>query len=348
MPNRFFSLGITLLLLSLVSVLVSCSSQDGVSDIDESTTTSTTTATTPPTTTPFRYSYSSDPQETLDQLASIQGALDQSKISIACGIPNALIVEPTGIRYLRWSDSAWVEHFEFPSAGAIDAAYVVTTRDYTGDGLLDFLVGFRYDAPYGGILSPYGATCNWRWLTFTFPEGGDSFLIDSLNWSDETRVLSGINKSGLSPTTNLRFVFNDTTLEFVGQEDPYNDPDMSWIGDACESEKRLFPQLFEVSTISDANDPIGQAPTRIDYYDGEVALQVVSDWRDAIQDAVNALTTVGPQALNLTSKEVFYLYELSAPKLGSYYGGGWILDLDRATFAHDQLAKYCDMLPPRL
>ena len=333
-----------LLLISVTTIAVACSKQSA-----SPTTTVADAIVTTSTTTPFRFTYSTDPQKTLNQLARTQNAIDQSKISDACEISNSLLVQPAGLRFFRWTASAWVEHFDFPNPGNIDPPFVVTTRDYTGDGLLDYLVGFQESAPYGGILSPTGTTCDWKWLTFTFPEGGNSILVDNLSWSDETMVLSGLNKNGLNPTANLRFTFDNSNLELVGQDDPYNNPDMAWMGDECENEKRLLGQIFEASKNSDANTPAGEAPTRIDYYDGTYALQILKDWTFAMESAIAAFQTVGPQTLNMTSKEIYYLGEITVPRTSSYYGsGGWLMDLDQVTDAHDQLAAYCDMLPPRL
>ena len=328
-----------LLLISVMTIAVSCSKQSA-----SPTTTVADAIVTTSTTTPFRFTYSTDPQKTLNQLARTQNAIDQSKISDACEISNSLLVQPAGLRFFRWTESAWVEHFDFPNPGNIDPPFVVTTRDYTGDGLLDFLVGFRESAPYGGILSPTGTTCDWKWLTFTFPEGGNSILVDNLSWSDETMVLSGLNKNGLNPTANLRFTFDNSNLELVGQEDPYNNPDMAWMGDACENEKRLLGQIFEAIEKNSYSNTF--------YYYGadHYAGQILEDWAGAMEDAIAAFQTVGPQTLNMTSKETFYLDDLTVPRnitVASGFGR-WYLYLDRVTDAHDQLAAYCDMLPPRL
>lgn len=246
------------------------------------------------------------------------------------------------MRFFRWTQSAWVEHFDFPNPGNIDPPFVVTTRDYTGDGLLDFLVGFRGTVPYGGILSPTGTTCDWKWLTFTFPEGGNSILVDNLSWSDETMVLSGLNKNRINPTANLRFTFDNSNLELVGQEDPYNNPDMAWMGDACENEKRLLGEIFQAIEKN--------SYTFFYYGTDHYERQILEDWAGAMEDAIAAFQTVGPQTLNMTSKETFYLGELTVPRniTGASGFGRWDLILDRVTDAHDQLASYCDMLPPRL
>lgn len=308
-----------LFLISVTAIAVSCSKQSA-----SPTTTVADAIVTTSTTTPFRFTYSTDPQETLNQLATTQNAIDQSKISTACEISNALLVQPTGLRFFRWTESAWVEHFDFSNSGNTDSPFIVTTRDYTGDGLLDYLIGFRESAPYGGILSPTGTTCDWKWLTFTFPEGGNSTLVDDLSWSDETMVLSGLNKNGLNPTANLRFTFDNSNLQLVGQDDPYSNPDMAWMGDACENEQRLLPKM-------------------IDYYASNGPLQILLDWIGAIQEAITAFQTVGPQTLNMTSKEIYDLGQLhdNWRSLG-------LRELDRVTNAHDRLAAFCDMLPPRL
>ena len=324
-----------LLLISLTPIAVACSKQSA-----SPTTTVADAIVTTTTTTPFRFTYSTDPQKTLNQLARTQNAIDQSKISDACEISNSLLVQPAGLRFFRWTQSAWVEHFDFPNPGNTNPPFVVTTRDYTGDGLLDYLVGFQESAPYGGILSPTGTTCDWKWLTFTFPEGGNSTLVDNLSWSDETMVLSGLNKNGLNPTANLRFTFDNSNLELVGQDDPYNNPDMAWMGDACENEKRLLGQIFEASEISDGFFS--------NYGDNTYALQILKDWTGAMDDAIAAFQTVGPQTLNMTSKETFYLGELTVPSTRTRSYTGWYMALDLITNAHNQLASYCVMLPPRL
>ena len=322
-----------LLLLSLTTSLISCSNQGNTSSDDASTTT--------PTTTPFQFSFSNDPQDTLNQLASTQSALDQSKISNACGVSNALIVETSGVRYFRWMDAAWVEHFDFPITEATDAPFIVTTRDYTGDGLLDFLVSFREPASYGGILSPSGPTCEWRWLTFTFPEGGSSVLVDNLNWSDESKVLTGSNKNGVNPTANLRFYFDSTKLELVGQVDPYSNPDMAWMGDACEKEMFLYKDLMGALDI-------GYPDIYIDYKDGPYAKDYLAEWRNAIDDANRSFQAVGSYTLNLTSREVNYLNDLFVPDYRRYTNGFWFIYVETVTLAHDRLKAYCEMLPPRL
>ena len=116
-----------LLLISVTAIAVSCSKQSA-----SPTTTVADAIVTTSTTTPFRFTYSTDPQKTLNQLARTQNAIDQSKISDACEISNSLLVQPAGLRFFRWTASAWVEHFDFPNPGNIDPPFVVTTRDYTG------------------------------------------------------------------------------------------------------------------------------------------------------------------------------------------------------------------------
>lgn len=232
-----------LLSISLIISAVSCSNQRNLPADGQSNTS--------PTTTQFQFKFSEDPQETLNQLASNQGAIDQSKISIACGIPNALIVGPSGIRYFRWADLAWVEHFDFPSPDTTDSPYVVTTRDYTGDGILDFLVSFQKVASYGGILSPFGQNCEWSWLNFTFPGGQSSKFVDKLSWSDEQMVLTGTEKYGLSPTTSLSFTFDSTRKVLIGQDAPCSNSANAWNG--YKTMKVNGYRIEPESDLSDAN-----------------------------------------------------------------------------------------------
>ena len=318
-------------LTATLALVISACSDNGNLQVDTGN-----NAPTSSTTEPYRFSFSSDPQETLNELAVSQSSIDQSRIADACGISNALLVQPSGLRFFRWVDSAWVEHFDIPIAESQDPPFIVTTRDYTGDGLLDFLVGYREAAPYGGILSPTGPECEWEWLTFSFTDLTTSKLVDYLAWSDDTKVLSGYWKSGFEETVNLRFTFDKAKALMVSQVDPYSNPDMAWMGDACEAESRIYPELYVFG------DPL-------DYSDGEGAWDLVIEWRDALDDAIRAFQTVGPYTLNLTARETNYLNDLYVPRIGRYNGNPvrWYVDASSVNDVHDLLASYCNMLPQR-
>lgn len=318
-------------LTATLALVISACSDNGNLQVDTGN-----NAPTSSTTEPYRFSFSSDPQETLNELAVSQSSIDQSRIADACGISNALLVQPSGLRFFRWVDSAWVEHFDIPIAESQDPPFIVTTRDYTGDGLLDFLVGYREAAPYGGILSPTGPECEWEWLTFSFTDRTTSKLVDYLAWSDDTQVLSGSWKGGLNETANLRFTFDQTRLQMVAKDDPYADPDMAWIGDTCQEETRLYSEL----------EVYGDA---INNSNGRVALDLAKQWLDAVDRAITAIQVVGPATLNLTARESYYLGDLYVPQIEYRGFGSWQWWLSQSDFieAHDLLSSYCSMLPPR-
>ena len=136
---------------------------------------------------------SSDPQEALNQLADLDSALDQSRISeTSCG-KFALTVGPNGLRTYKWTDGYW-KYERGAYENTFNNPYLITTRDYDDDGISEFLVNFNKggvgssNAMFGGILDV--ENCLWNWVTFITPNGS-STTIDRLTWSDTEEALSG-------------------------------------------------------------------------------------------------------------------------------------------------------------
>ena len=136
---------------------------------------------------------SSDPQEALNQIADLDGAVDQSRISDGpCG-RFALTVGPLGLRSYVWDSGSWSRlRGEFENVFL--EPYLITTRDYNYDGVNEFLVNFDQNGDgsqgsmFGAILSP--DDCSWDWVWFSSPNG-ETRTVRNLFWTDETDELFG-------------------------------------------------------------------------------------------------------------------------------------------------------------
>jgi hypothetical protein len=246
----------------------------------------------------------------------------------------------------QWSGTSWVERYNLPNPGNQDPPFKVTTRDFTGDGVLEFLVKFGESAPYGGLLSPVGQDCEWRWLDFVNVEGPSVQLVNNLRWSDQTGLLQGTEDNGTGFTIDFRYSFDPVGGKMQGALDPYSDPDLSWLADACDLERSLYPQLMDA-----ADNNFDRYELMLDYKDGFGAEGLVDQWEAAAEDAVLALNTVGPSTLNLTSRDIAYLAYLDPPRKRYYSNAGsrnwWFIDYDGVVETHEQLEPYCSKLPPR-
>jgi hypothetical protein len=160
--------------------------------VKTTTTTTTTTATTTTTRPP------ADPQVELERIAASATAKDYSIIAEApCG-RFAMVNGLDRTLFLSWNGNAWDEQ----SWVMNDVAFLegvsdkVTTREYTSDGILDFLVFWEAEPlglprSVGGILSMHGsATCDWTWRPI---QDGDStnILLDGLYYDDQLQSLYG-------------------------------------------------------------------------------------------------------------------------------------------------------------
>lgn len=102
------------------------------------------TPTTAPTTTVALTTISSDdPGASLAALAGLLGAADHSRVSEGpCGT-FALIVESDRITFYEWDGSNWNDQSERLGPDGTSEPFRVTSRDYTGDGVIEFLVEYE-------------------------------------------------------------------------------------------------------------------------------------------------------------------------------------------------------------
>jgi hypothetical protein len=310
------------------TMLLGCSGGTGSTGTIESTIVETTIAdsTTIESIPPFIFKFSPDPQETLNALAKLENAVDQSRISESrCG-KFSLIVERTRIRFFQWSNESWVERSNLLGPDGSDEPFMVTTRDYTGDSIPEFLISYRKAAPYGAIFAQNA--CTWGWSNFINLADEYSQVVNELQWSDETLTLTGVENSAGSETSNIVFTYDQSQRAFVSEIDPYSNPDLVWIAEACETERITFVVVIKNRFI----DSYSYSPSALDGY---------WEWRDAYVDAERALNSVGTYVLNLTAREQSGLQDLGWGSLGyGVYSGIF-------RTAHDRLQAYCSLVPPR-
>ena len=132
-----------------------------------------------------------EPVAELDKLAKQLAAVDYSKISeSSCG-KFSLIVAPGEIHLYEWTEAGWSERSELFGDYKPNDPYLVTTRDYTNDGVNEFLVNSARKMPLGAIFGQ--VDCNWQWLPFQGQMGPEQSTVDGLQWSDDSLQLSGID-----------------------------------------------------------------------------------------------------------------------------------------------------------
>jgi len=121
----------------------------------------------------------------LGNLAEAVGAVDKSFISRSkCGL-YAMLVTPVTVNLFLFDGSQWTDQSVLLGAGRGDEPTGVVTRDFTNDGVLDFLVLYRGES--GGRSTPYGAVfaypwpeermCEWNWVSVDDGRG-QSGIID--------------------------------------------------------------------------------------------------------------------------------------------------------------------------
>jgi hypothetical protein len=195
----------TLLTASLI-FLVSCSTSSTASIESTSTTFSV------PTT------INTDPQAELDRFADSLNAVDYSRIAESkCG-KFALVVQKTKIRFYEWSSNIWMEQSELLGKDGFTDPYLVTTHDYTGDGVNDFLVSYNKDGQQGG--HEFGGVflqidCQWQWAKF---KGyyDTSETLDLLTYEKSTKALTAWG-DGPGGRADVVLTFNTQSNEFDSQ-----------------------------------------------------------------------------------------------------------------------------------
>lgn len=115
----------------------------------------------------------------LDELADAVGAIDQSFISRSpCGL-YAMVVTADTVNLFLFDGAQWADQSQILGGGRGDRPTGVVTRDFTNDGVLDFLVTYRGESagrsrPYGAVFAyPWseGRMCEWGWVSVSNGQG---------------------------------------------------------------------------------------------------------------------------------------------------------------------------------
>lgn len=129
-----------------------------------------------------------DAQASIKELAQSRGATDYSKPSEGpCGT-FAMLILNNHVEFYLWSGERWEDaSLLLGSDGDIDPL-TVTSRDYTGDGAVDFLV--TYDGAgvgghnFGGVFSVFD--CTWGWVDILTLDGSVTQVLDAMYYDDAT------------------------------------------------------------------------------------------------------------------------------------------------------------------
>lgn len=162
-------------------------------------------------------------QEELKRFAAEANAKDYSYIAEApCG-SFAVINAPYWTAFVSWNGTKWIEQPAVmgPASSVDGVSDKVTTRDYTYDGILDFLISWEVDPvtntrAFGGILSMDGSnTCSWTWRPINDGTGSSIFL-DGLYYDDATQTLfgSGLGYMSDGPRQPVDVGYSSDTGEF--------------------------------------------------------------------------------------------------------------------------------------
>lgn len=185
---------------SVVVALASCGGSGGsgapASTSAPSSSSAATTTSAAPATATTLYASTGDRTADLKTLSAALGGLDYSKISAsACG-EFAMVVTAAGLRFFQWTTGAWVEQPSTIPAIGLSAPFAVTSRDYTRDSIIDFLVRWNSADPQGSILLLNTGTCAWDWADLFNGSGTVKFLKD-LKWASSTgRIMARLPASG--------------------------------------------------------------------------------------------------------------------------------------------------------
>lgn len=187
-----------------VCIAASCSSSTA-----QSTTTTIATSTS---------TISKDPQLELDVLADSLQAVDYSRISQSkCG-SFALVVQKTRVRFFEWKENSWQDASELLGVDREIDPYLVTTADYTGDSIYEFLVSYNKDGQqgghqFGGIF--WQINCQWKWAKFKeFYDTSEA--MDLLAYDKSTKELTAWG-DGPEGRADVILTFNSQSNQFDAQ-----------------------------------------------------------------------------------------------------------------------------------
>jgi hypothetical protein len=161
-------------------------------------------------------------QALLRQLAHQSSWLDYSKPSSGpCGT-FGLIVLVDRIEFYQWSGGTWADASSLLVANGDTPPITVTSSDYTGDGVIDFLVSYDGTASggrqFGGVLFVHD--CTWGWADILTIGGDVTKGIDALSYdtaSGELIAEDFLPEVGLVPIT---LSYNRDDNRFVAERSP--------------------------------------------------------------------------------------------------------------------------------
>jgi len=157
-----------------------------------------------------------DAQTAIDGLAAMSGSIDSSKlITGACGTWGMLVLSDH-VELYEWTGSSWDDRSGYLGDDSVSPPMKVTSADYTGDGLLDYLV--TYDGTvgggrqYGGIFSLQG--CSWEWLDFVSLSGEYSEVLDGLAYDRASSELTASDYLPEGGRTEVMLVWDQSVAAF--------------------------------------------------------------------------------------------------------------------------------------
>lgn len=187
-----FALTIT----SLVVALASCGGSGGGAAPATTAAPATRTTVVATTTTSTLYAPTGDAAADLKTLSGALGGLDYSKISSSSCGDFGMVVAPGGLRFFQWTAGVWVEQPAAVPSIAAGSPFMVTSRDYTRDSILDYLVRWDRGDPHGSILMINTTTCAWDWADL-FTGSGTVKFVKGLQWSSANgRIEAKLPASG--------------------------------------------------------------------------------------------------------------------------------------------------------
>lgn len=126
-----------------------------------------------------------------------------------------MVVTSAGLRFFRWNAGAWVEQASLMPAIGLSAPFTVTSRDYTRDSTIDFLVRWNSADPQGSILLLNTGTCAWDWADL-FNGGGTVKYLKDLRWSSSTgRMMAQLPSAGGAPYYDAEMLYDAPNRTFV-------------------------------------------------------------------------------------------------------------------------------------
>lgn len=219
---------------------------------------------------------SKDPQLELDVLADNLQAVDYSRISQSkCG-SFALVVQKTRVRFFEWKMNSWQDTSELLGMDREIDPYLVTTADYTGDNIYEFLVSYNKDGQQGG--HQFGGiflqiNCQWKWAKFKeFYDTSEA--MDLLAYDKSTKELTAWGY-GPEGRADVILTFNPQSNQFDAQtlsaDDVQFDSDdgssqtptqnsVSVIGVRCKNGLSLSSGCYAIYSDGSSRGINGQGP----------------------------------------------------------------------------------------